>query len=220
MDSAGEFITRVGEQRPEWEPVRSVPGQAFFKHHKDPIVAEVGNLSLAVSYRGTLKLVDAASVIEKFSLAAEYFYEAVASVIRSKRTERLGVVFVFDFPAGSVEEADRFVVKGTECPFSALVAAESNARFVDVGANFFFASEGSSVRRSFTFNSTARNRKPGSPPLEGFPVTEGDGAVQVTVDNFTRLDTGHQGKLRMFTQDRYAESKSIAVKIMQTRVRS
>jgi len=220
MDSIGQLISSVHENRPEWTAIKTTSQQVVFRHHKESLVADIGNISMALHSPGDFRLPDASAAIESFALASEYFYELVTSIVKSKRTDRVGVHFGFGFPSGSVEEADRFVVRALESPFSNLVTQIAHGEFVDGGANFFVAHSGSPLRRSFALHSTVRNQKPGAPPLDGFPITEGEGAVILAIDNFTRADSGHFPKVRMFVQNCYAESKSIALEVMQTRVRS
>ena len=112
----------VTATRPEWEPVKMLPQQAVFRHKQDSMIADIGNLSMSVQYTEKVRPADAGPAVERLALAAEYYYELVVGLIQSTRTERIGVGVSFTFPAGSVEEADRFVARSLESPFASLLA--------------------------------------------------------------------------------------------------
>ena len=148
----------------------------------------------------------------------EYFYSLYTETIKSPRTERLGVYFAFAFPAGSVEEADRFIAKAIASPFSDLIKASTKTDLYDGASYYFMGDSANSIRRSFLVNSIVRNQSPSASPPMGFPITDGEGAVVVAVDTFTRPDDGHLPKLAMFIQEQYAVSKAYSLEIMQKRV--
>jgi hypothetical protein len=217
FDHAGSFIARVRNEQLEWNTVRGLPNQAVFKHYKDPLVADIGSQAVVLSHNAPVRLEVAVEAVEKLAKAAEYFYTLYTETIKSPRTLRVGVHFAFAFPAGNVEEADRFVTKSIASPFSEILRGSTKGDFYDGSGSYFLTDPQGPVRRSFHVSSVVRDALPGVEPPMGFPVS-GNGAVVVAVDNFTRPDEGHFPKLAMFIQEQYVISKTYALEAVKRRV--
>lgn len=214
LDHAGELLVKIREKHPSWVVVGIGPLAATLYQQESRLTCGIGIEKIDVSTAESLTLVDAERTSRALGEAAECLYNLTVEVLKTPRTIRVGARFSILAPSDSLEEADRFVFKGTGSPLLDAILEKTKAEPREGQLAYVLDDPKSRHRRLVKLFSIVMDHKPEDPPYTGLPGDRGSGGVMVDIDTYTRPEVGHQGKVSTFVQESFLKSRELTKGIL------
>lgn len=216
LDHCGETIVRIRQLDRRWilgTTAQNMPAGTAMANQDRGLTLGFGSERLNIGVQGECPLSGGEKKVEELGVQGEALYELIMGCIKAPETTRIGIRYRFTAPADSLEDADQFVSRGAKSPMLDAVLKATHSDLRDAALYFVVEDRATGHRRRIAMESQVM-QKAGEPPFTGLG-TEGDAAVSVDIDTFTRPESGHFQKCNFFIQNSYTRSRTIALELFQ-----
>lgn len=212
LDRSGEALVRIRRHDRSWVVVGMNPQSGQLMNSDKNLVLFFNTDRCNLGVNAELDLNGAEGKIERFAKESRAIYEIVTDSIGVTETTRIGIRFRFLAPADNMEEADRFVGRGSRSPLLEEIEKSTRSRLHDAFVAYIVEDAEKGHRMRVEVSSQFK-QKAGTPAYTGLGGEEGTGSACVDIDTFTRPESGHFERSDLFIQNNYLRSRTVALEL-------
>jgi hypothetical protein len=213
LDRCGECLVQIQHHDRAWVVQGVNPQAGHLKNDARSALLTISpgalilqRLNMPIQHRG------ADAIVEQLAAEAEAVYEIIMDTLNINETTRVGARFRFLAEAETLEQADRFLMRGVQSDLLARVQEVTGSSIRDAALVYVVEDLESGHRRRVEIASQIL-QKPGEPPYAGFPDPSQKAGVSIDIDTFTRPRIGHFERFSMFSQNTFIRSSRIATEM-------